>query len=275
MKKRIMFFLFLATFFMLFTYTNHVEATTLPEAITVIDAPTNNQGIISGNIINVKGWAVNKSGIKNVQVIIDGKFLIGAQYNVSRPDVNAAMPGYPSGNNSGYISSILTPSTVGIHTITMNATGNDGSTSSSNVKINVLSKSTTVINQLINNSIDTSNGVVSYAEKFLGVPYVYGGTTPSGFDCSGFVQYVYAHNGSYQIELPRTTYTQINVGAPIAKANLQPGDLVFFGSISSPYHEGMYVGSNKFIESPCTGSDVRISTLSTRTDYCAGRRIIK
>ncbi len=57
-------FFFLATFFMLFTYTNHVEATTLPEAITVIDAPTNNQGIISGNIINVKGWAVNKSGIK-------------------------------------------------------------------------------------------------------------------------------------------------------------------------------------------------------------------
>ncbi len=54
-----------------------------------------------------------------------------------------------------------------------------------------------MINQLINNSIDTSNGVVSYAEKFLGVPYVYGGTTPSGFDCSGFVQYVYAHNGSY------------------------------------------------------------------------------
>ncbi len=58
-----------------------------------------------------------------------------AQYNVDRPDVNAAMPGYPSGNNSGYISSILTPSTVGIHTITMNATGNDGSTISQMLRL--------------------------------------------------------------------------------------------------------------------------------------------
>jgi cell wall-associated NlpC family hydrolase len=226
-------------------------------------------------VINVKGWAVNKSGIKNVQVIMDGKLIVGAQYNVYRPDVNAVMPGYPSGGNSGYISNISAPSTLGKHTITIKAIGSDGSTCSSNVNINVLPKATTAINQSINSLIGTSNKVVSYAEKFLGVHYVYGGTTPSGFDCSGFVQYVYAHNGAYQVQIPRTTYDQVKVGTPVSKSSLQPGDLVFFGIASSPYHVGMYIGSNQFIESPKTGFNVRISTLSTRTDFCGARRIIK
>ena len=118
------------------------------------------------------------------------------------------------------------------------------------------------------------NKVVSYSKKFIGVPYVYGGTTPSGFDCSGFVQYIYAYNGAYQIQLPRTTYEQINVGKAISKSNLQPGDLVFFGIESSPNHVGIYIGSNQFIESSHTGANVRISTLNTRTNYCAARRII-
>ncbi|MCJ7689371.1 MAG: peptidoglycan-binding protein, partial [Clostridiaceae bacterium] len=119
------------------------------------------------------------------------------------------------------------------------------------------------------------NNIVSYSIKFIGVPYVYGGTTPSGFDCSGFVQYVYAHNGSYQIQLPRTTYDQINIGTPISLSNPQPGDLVFFGIKSSPHHVGIYIGLNKFIEAPHTGANVRVSTLNARKDFCAVIRIIK
>ena len=118
------------------------------------------------------------------------------------------------------------------------------------------------------------NEVVSYAKRFIGVPYVWGGTTPSGFDCSGFVQYVYANNKSYKIKLPRTTYDQINMGKPISKTKLQPGDLVFFGSASSPDHVGIYIGSNQFIESPHTGDNVKIAALSTMTDFIEARRII-
>jgi cell wall-associated NlpC family hydrolase len=172
------------------------------------------------------------------------------------------MPGYPSGDNSGYISSISVPSTTGNHTITIKAIGNDGSTSSSNVTINVT-------------ALDLSSKVVSYAKKFIGVPYVYGGTTPAGFDCSGFVQYVYGHNGAYQVQLPRTTYDQVNVGTPIAKSDMKPGDLVFFGSQVSPYHVGIYIGSDQFIEAPKTGCNVRVSALSVRPDFCAARRIIQ
>ncbi|AGK95749.1 NlpC/P60 family protein [Clostridium pasteurianum] len=138
------------------------------------------------------------------------------------------------------------------------------------------SNQSAITNQpLASNQSDLGDQIVNYAKKFIGLPYVYGGSTPAGFDCSGFVQYVYANNGAYNVQLPRTTYDQINAGTAVDKSNLRPGDLVFFGSESAPYHVGIYVGSDQFIESPNTGAAVRISTLSTRTDFCAARRIIK
>lgn len=114
------------------------------------------------------------------------------------------------------------------------------------------------------------NAAVSIASKYLGVPYVWGGTSPSGFDCSGLVQYTYRQLG---VSLPRTTYEQVNRGTPVSRSQLQPGDLVFFGSASSPHHVGIYVGNGCYIHAPRTGDVVKISSLSGRSDYCAGRRI--
>ncbi|WP_249175135.1 NlpC/P60 family protein, partial [Clostridium tyrobutyricum] len=94
-----------------------------------------------------------------------------------------------------------------------------------------------------------------------------GGTTPSGFDCSGFVQYVYAHFG---ISLPRVSQDQQNVGAAVSRANLQPGDLVFFGNPA--YHVGIYVGSGTYINAPKTGDVVKIASVD-RSDFSGGRRI--
>lgn len=116
----------------------------------------------------------------------------------------------------------------------------------------------------------STDKVVVYASNFRGTPYVWGGTSPRpGFDCSGFVQYVYAHFG---IGLGRTTYDQIDEGAPVDKNNLQPGDLVFFGNSSAPHHVGIYIGGNCYIHSPETGDVVKISEL-TRSDFCAARRV--
>lgn len=70
-----------------------------------------------------------------------------------------------------------------------------------------------------------ASAIISTAKKYIGVPYVWGGTTPSGFDCSGFIQYVFAKHG---INLPRTSAEQYNVGSSVSKANLKAGDLVFF-----------------------------------------------
>ncbi|MFL0195418.1 NlpC/P60 family protein [Clostridium sp. WILCCON 0269] len=117
-----------------------------------------------------------------------------------------------------------------------------------------------------NSIMNTGNSIVDYALSFLGVPYVWGGTTPSGFDCSGFVQYVYGHFG---ISIPRVSQDQQNFGTKILDVNdLQPGDLVFWGNPA--YHVGMYIGNGKYVEAPHTGDVVKIATLY---DYTSAQRI--
>jgi cell wall-associated NlpC family hydrolase len=120
-------------------------------------------------------------------------------------------------------------------------------------------------NSLSRGGFTSTNDVVNYALSFLGVPYVWGGTSPEGFDCSGFVQYVYAHFG---VNLPRVSQDQQNFGIPVPKGELQPGDLVFFGTPA--YHVGMYIGNGKFIEAPHTGDIVKIANLG---DYTSAMRV--
>jgi cell wall-associated NlpC family hydrolase len=99
--------------------------------------------------------------------------------------------------------------------------------------------------------------VAHYAKRFLGVRYVYGGSTPrSGFDCSGFVRYVYAHFG---VALPHSSYAQFNDGRRVLRGHLHPGDLVFFDGLG---HVGLYVGNGRFIHAPHTGTRVRIQPLA-------------
>ena len=97
--------------------------------------------------------------------------------------------------------------------------------------------------------------VVGYALSFQGVPYVYGGTSPSGFDCSGLVQYVFAAFGK---QLPRTAAAQKAVCTPISESQLQPGDLVFWGT----WHVGIYVGGGSFVHAPTTGQNVKVTSMS-------------
>ncbi|WP_434282471.1 SH3 domain-containing protein [Clostridium botulinum] len=110
----------------------------------------------------------------------------------------------------------------------------------------------------------THGDVISYARQYLGTPYVYGGTSPSGFDCSGFVQYVYRNAAG--ISLPRTTYDQIGVGSRVSQDQLQPGDLVF----PDTGHVGIYIGGGQMIHASKPGDVVKISSVWA---FYAGVRI--
>jgi cell wall-associated NlpC family hydrolase len=113
--------------------------------------------------------------------------------------------------------------------------------------------------------------VVRYARKFLGVRYVWGGTSPAtGFDCSGFTRWIYAHFG---ISLPHYSGAQWDMGRPVSRAGLRPGDLVFFSGLG---HVGMYVGGGHFIHAPHSGTTVEIDSLygSYGGGYDGARRIL-
>ena len=107
------------------------------------------------------------------------------------------------------------------------------------------------------------------AARYLGVPYRWGGASPSGFDCSGLVMYVYAQLG---ISLPHYTVAQYRMGVAVPRDRLQPGDLVFFDGLG---HVGIYIGSNQFIHAPHTGDVVKVSSITGwyAQTYVGARRI--
>jgi len=112
--------------------------------------------------------------------------------------------------------------------------------------------------------------VVNLAKRYLGTPYVWGGSRPGGFDCSGLLQYVWGQRG---VHIPRTSEQQWKFGRKVSPGKLRPGDAVFFEMRSDgPGHVGMYIGNGKFIEAPHTGAVVRISTLKGRSDFVGARR---
>lgn len=120
--------------------------------------------------------------------------------------------------------------------------------------------------------------VANYALGFVGYPYVYGGTTPKGFDCSGFVQYVYKHFG-YSIN--RTASAQMDNGKVVSSiSSLQPGDLVFFhksGSSTRASHVGLYIGNGKFVHASTSTVGVIVSKMTDAyytSGFIGGRRIV-
>lgn len=119
-----------------------------------------------------------------------------------------------------------------------------------------------------------ASAIIATSEQYIGVPYLYGGTTPAGFDCSGFVQYVFAKN---RISLPRVSRDQFQVGTSVSFSNLQPGDLVFFSLAKNGVvdHEGLYVGNNQFINA-ASSKGVTIYTLGSywHSSYVGAKRVL-
>jgi len=126
---------------------------------------------------------------------------------------------------------------------------------------------------------DARRQVVVKAKSLLGAPYQYGGRSPKGFDCTGFVQYVFSR--SVDVSLPRRSVEQIQAGKAVEAREIQPGDLVYFkveeDRSPNSLHIGIYLGKGRFIHAPSTRGVVNIQSLGDdywRTRFLGGRRIL-
>ena len=109
-------------------------------------------------------------------------------------------------------------------------------------------------------TVSVSGGsIAGNAAKYLGVPYVYGGTSPAGFDCSGLIYYAAKEAG---ISLPRTSQAQSTLGSYVSVSDLQAGDLVFWGSVGNAYHVGVYIGNGQYIHAPEPGQNVTVQSVA-------------
>ena len=124
-------------------------------------------------------------------------------------------------------------------------------------------------------SQDEAGDLIMNAMSLIGLSYRFGGNSPTqGLDCSGFMQYIFKR--SMGITLPRTSAEMATVGQQVDRANLKPGDMVFFGSGGRVSHVGMYIGNDRFIHAPRPGRDIEITSMNGnywKSRYITARRV--
>ncbi len=226
----------------------------------IAPAPLAETGIdTSVNIVNDKNIPGSSDNIDN-----------GMSNAINIPDV-----GNSDTNDKTSAGSTTASSTSTSSTSTSSTTASSTSTSSTTAS----STSTSSITASPNTELPNVDEIINFAKSLLGTPYIYGGMSPDGFDCSGFTSYVYKKFG---IQLERTSSAQAKQGEEVSKENLKPGNLVFFdtnGSHTVINHAGIYIGDGKFIHAS-SGTSVRCVIISDITagyyavNYITARSII-
>lgn len=156
----------------------------------------------------------------------------------------------------------------------VNQSAKSKSTSRINSNKNRVIKKTVINKQVASVKVDRRvKAVVDLAKSQVGKGYAWGGNGPDNFDCSGLVQYIYNKVGG--INLPRVTTDQVKVGVTVAMNQLQPGDLLYWGSSAAPYHVGIYVGNNQYVSAANPDQGVVQQTISSYFYPCVAKRVIQ
>lgn len=225
------------------------ESTTETTKFDFTVEPLADTGVITGSYVNLRELPTTESSA--IALIAQGKYVeIVGKVGEDWYQVNY-------GSLSGYISATyVAPGVIAYTRPFANAVGG--------------AEADGLISEFGQNdrTLSLAEEICEYAKTFIGTPYVYGGSLPeTGFDCSGFTKYVYAHFG---IEIPRMQ--QYDAGTRVSKENLRPGDLVFFNTTgNSISHVGMYIGYGQFIHAPAAGKTVCITALES--DYYTPRYV--
>lgn len=275
------------------------KATKTTSASTV-DTTSTTHTVVKGDTLwsLAKKYGVSVSALMKANNLSSSTILIGQSLNLRAGMTTYGVNGVTTGSSSTAVSTNTASSTsmtassqaskakkkttkakstttnTSSNTSTSAKAQNQSTTSntSASTTTNTAASSSQAVSQAPTGSTSTASAsasaITSYALNFLGVPYVWGGTTPSGFDCSGFVQYVYSHFG---INPGRTTYTQQYAGTKISVASAQAGDLYFWGSYGSAYHVAIALGGGQYVMAPAPGQNVMTGSVSSYTPSFAVR----
>ncbi|MYY53206.1 C40 family peptidase [Ligilactobacillus salivarius] len=226
---------------------NNLGATLLPgQTLTIVNptkTPSQEESSSSNSVATNNTAATNSVAQSSSQQSIANNSV--AQTSSSQQQT-VTTPAASSSSATSSSSVAQTNNTQQVTTTNTAATNNNATT------VNTSNVTTTT-----NTGSASASAIISYAQSFIGVPYVWGGSTPSGFDCSGLVQYVYAH---YGVNLPRVTTAQENAGTVIPVSAAQPGDLYFWGAKGSSYHVAIATGGGSFIHAPEPGESVKVGS---------------
>lgn len=271
-----------------------------------VDTTSTTHTVVKGDTLwsLAKKYGVSVSALMKANNLSSSTILIGQSLNLRAGMTTYGVNGVTTGSNSTATSTNTASSTsttassqapkakktaTKAKSTTTNTSSNSNTSTSANTQsqstasnssasttTNTAANSSQAVSQAPTASISTAtttasastSAITSYALTFLGVPYVWGGTTPSGFDCSGLVQYVYSHFG---INLGRTTYTQQYAGTKISVASAQAGDLYFWGSYGSAYHVAIALGGGQYVMAPAPGQNVMTGSVSSYTPSFAVR----
>ena len=212
-----------------------------------ISALLDANGLTSGSMIN-PGQTLNLTGSVAKKAVPEK---VVTEKPAAAPAAEVAKP---STNNT--VASSNTASTTNVATNNTTTNSNTASTSNNDA---ATSNTDTAESSTTQTASYSASKVISVAKAYIGTPYVWGGSTPSGFDCSGFTQYVFAKVG---INLNRNTIGQESNVTKKSTAAAQPGDLLFWGAQGSTYHVGIYLGGGQYIAAPEPGQNVKVGTLA-------------
>ena len=241
-----------------------------------------------GTIWNVAETAVDKKG--NLWYKVGTREWIEARYTV---DVGMDTPASTNAKTKDKVTNVSTKrkttkktmtkvnNVISLGTVTKKSTEKSTKTKSKAAKVK---KAKQIVNTAIKKTSQNTNqtsstqatskaaSIVALAKQQIGKNYVWGAEGPDSFDCSGLVQYVYQKAAG--VNLPRTTYDQVKVGQTVSLNNLQPGDLVFWGSTTAPYHVAIYVGNNQYVNAATPEQGTILQTVSSYFTPSIAKRVL-
>lgn len=280
--------------------TKSTKTAKISTSTSTVDTTSTTHTVVKGDTLwsLAKKYGVSVSTLMKANNLSSSTILIGQSLNLRAGMTTYGVNGVTTGSSSTAASTNTASSTSTTassqapkakKSTTTNTSSNSNTSTSANTQsqstasnssasttTNTAASSSQAVSQAPTASTSTAtttasastSAITSYALTFLGVPYVWGGTTPSGFDCSGLVQYVYSHFG---INLGRTTYTQQYAGTKISVASAQAGDLYFWGSYGSAYHVAIALGGGQYVMAPAPGQNVMTGSVSSYTPSFAVR----